>query len=725
MLRNLNRIALVIALAAAALLVAACGTGAGKVSTDTPETPEDTTGDTIIGNDAGEPDAPAGDAQPDQYADGAGDSGPQPGAFGWPCDDPEDCDSGYCILTGEKKICTMTCVEECPADFVCAPVSTTPPDVTYLCLPRFDKVCQPCVDHAECQPILGGSVDLCLDYGDAGSFCGADCSDDTCPAGYGCVTAEAPDGTSVKQCRLTEGACQCTALSKFLQLTTECAESNDAGTCAGERYCGPTGLTACDAPSPATETCNSLDDDCNGAIDDITAAECLVTSEYGTCPGTKACSLGDEICQGASPEPEICDGKDNNCNGFTDEGYTDTDDDGQRDCIDDDDDGDGIPDAMDNCPLMANPDTLDTDLDGQGNACDPDDDNDGVGDAADCAPLDAAIHPGAAEICDGKDNDCDGPTDEGSCDDGNYCTDDVCDPALGCQNVFNAAPCSDANPCTTNDHCAFGACTGEFIDCEDANPCTINSCDPLVGCTFTYGAGACDDGNPCTINDICGGNGVCGGEAIACDCNADTDCLLLDDGNVCNGSLYCSKISLPYKCMVDPASVIDCDLPPDADPTCAQATCNPRHRSLRRRAQERGRDLRRRGPLHGERRLRRRRMRRPGQGLHRRQPLHRRRLQPRPRVPAQLQRQPLRRRQRLHHRRLLQRRRLRRRPGLALQRQQPLHQRLLRSRGRLSVHQQREPLQRRQRLHHRRPLRKRCLRGHGHPGVRRPQRLHQ
>jgi hypothetical protein len=50
---------------------------------------------------------------------------------------------------------------------------------------------------------------------------------------------------------------------------------------------------------------------------------------------------------------------------------------------DTDDDGDGLPDNVDNCPTVANEDQTDTDGDGQGNACDPDDDNDGVPDGAD------------------------------------------------------------------------------------------------------------------------------------------------------------------------------------------------------------------------------------------------------------------------------------------------------------------------------------------------------
>jgi acetyl esterase/lipase len=52
-----------------------------------------------------------------------------------------------------------------------------------------------------------------------------------------------------------------------------------------------------------------------------------------------------------------------------------------------DTDGDGAPDASDNCPFLANPDQMDTDSGGAGDACDPDDDHDSVLDDADNCPL--------------------------------------------------------------------------------------------------------------------------------------------------------------------------------------------------------------------------------------------------------------------------------------------------------------------------------------------------
>lgn len=53
-------------------------------------------------------------------------------------------------------------------------------------------------------------------------------------------------------------------------------------------------------------------------------------------------------------------------------------------------DGDGVENAIDNCPTNANADQVDTDGDGAGNVCDADDDDDGVPDTQDAFPLDAS-----------------------------------------------------------------------------------------------------------------------------------------------------------------------------------------------------------------------------------------------------------------------------------------------------------------------------------------------
>ena len=58
-----------------------------------------------------------------------------------------------------------------------------------------------------------------------------------------------------------------------------------------------------------------------------------------------------------------------------------------------DSDSDGVPDASDNCPTVANASQTNTDGDSQGNACDADDDNDGVLDVNDTFPLNTGKNP--------------------------------------------------------------------------------------------------------------------------------------------------------------------------------------------------------------------------------------------------------------------------------------------------------------------------------------------
>ena len=182
----------------------------------------------------------------------------------------------------------------------------------------------------------------------------------------------------------------------------------------------------------ADEPCDGKDNNCNGKADEgypdqngNGIPDCMEPPDND--PDGDGCP--DEIdCDPYDPEigeclDEWCDGKDNNCNFEVDEGYPDTDSDAQADCVDTDDDNDQILDVNDNCPKTYNPNQMDSDGDGFGDICDGgcwleadqqwDKDCDGWSDELDCEPYDPEIHPGANELCDDVDNNCNWQIDEG------------------------------------------------------------------------------------------------------------------------------------------------------------------------------------------------------------------------------------------------------------------------------------------------------------------------
>ena len=77
---------------------------------------------------------------------------------------------------------------------------------------------------------------------------------------------------------------------------------------------------------------------------------------------------------------------------------------------------------------------------------------------------------------------------DADCDDGNMCTNDVCNSTTyTCQHQnTDGNACDDGSACTVNDTCTQGQCVGQATTCDDGNPCTVDSCNPSDGsCTFT------------------------------------------------------------------------------------------------------------------------------------------------------------------------------------------------------------------------------------------------
>ena len=122
-------------------------------------------------------------------------------------------------------------------------------------------------------------------------------------------------------------------------------------------------------------------------------------------------------------------------------------------------DGDGVPNASDNCVGSVNPDQIDTDGDAAGNDCDLDDDNDSKADAADNCPL--------AANADQRDYDLDGAGDACDFDDDNDSIFDAGDkcPATGAGSVVNSNGCSIADNCpcenSWRNHGAYVKCVAQ------------------------------------------------------------------------------------------------------------------------------------------------------------------------------------------------------------------------------------------------------------------------
>jgi len=279
----------------------------------------------------------------------------------------------------------------------------------------------------------------------------------------------------------------------------------------GDGVCMRMGIVVCTADFLATrcsatpgaggaEECDGLDNDCDGLVDDDvagTGGACEIGQGLCFSTGQLACLPSGDIACDASviqPQLELCDGLDNDCDGFVDENFSNK--------------GLACSAGVGACYRTG---TWVCAGDGSGTVCD------------------AAIVNGGAEQCNSTDDDCDGQIDEG--------WSQACTTACGSGYRFcvNGAPgtCSAPQPAANDAYC----------DDYD-NDCDGSTDEDVAGkgANCTVGTGGCTGLGYNICNDV-GGircNAVAGTPMIEdydynyhrnCTDLVDNDCDGLTDGN--------------------------------------------------------------------------------------------------------------------------------------------------------------------------------------------------
>jgi hypothetical protein len=465
--------------------------------------------------------------------------------------------------------------DDCPAGWLCTEVMVQPPDAQWLCLPPTPVQCRPCAASDDCHDGAASVTAWCLPLGEVlGSFCGPRCgANDTCLQGFHCADATSAEGAAVRACVPDAGDCSCPEGLVDQGLSTACARTNAWGTCAGSRACVDGELSACSAATPATEACNGQDDDCDGQTDladpdlngtprplcEKQAGLCLgVQKPFALCTAAGWLPCTDDVYLAYSSayapgDPSTglgadasCNGVDNDCDGFTDEGFEQAPStcgvgacaatgtracvgghpidscapgspaagDGTCDGIDDDCNGltdDGYPVSATTCGTGACASS------GQ-RAC--------VGGAVvdSCAPGSPAA---SDSTCDGVDDDCNGLTDDGFVPSATACGTGAC----------AAAGTTSCTQGLVHDSCVPGEPAVADLTCDGLDDdCNGGTDDSYVSVGVSCGVGACQatgtttcvdgvEGDSCQPADGSGVDDACNGLDDDCDGVADDDYL--------------------------------------------------------------------------------------------------------------------------------------------------------------------------------------------------------